>query len=149
MNLENVNIAIAVMERVKERGDKVDMSRWQKGHYLEGHYTIKQAEEALHTCGTAACLAGWIAVSPEWKAQGHGITSYGAPYLVLPNGEEALEAYAIAVWLDIPPSEATRLTAVIDASSLYGKDTGIEAEDVLKVLYRLRDTGSIWGTSDD
>lgn len=86
MNIENLNKAIAIMERA----GKVNMNKWQHGQIVE-------TEKELNICGTAACFAGWIAVSPEWKADGGTVGFSGAP-----AKDHILGRHAIADWLEIP-----------------------------------------------
>lgn len=97
MNRENIRKAIAVMERAR---GSVNMAVFQAdkfGDYPEaGNYLHTEAE--MHACGNVACFAGWIAVSPEFHADG-GACSGGMP-LVLRN---CLLGYdAVAFWLGIP-----------------------------------------------
>lgn len=90
MNIENLNKAIAIMQRA----GNVNMRQWQSAGNIADN---KKTEGEIHTCGTAACFAGWIAVSPEWKADGGTVGMFGAPVR-----HEASRDRAICNWLDIP-----------------------------------------------
>ena len=142
MNLTNVNKAIAVMERVKARGDDLDMCVWQQRRRPANGNSrmLKTAEEELHTCGTSACFAGWVAVSPEFKEDG----GYAHPLDGAPRIGVADDQYAIAKWLGISGKEAGILCGLHDVPLAYGSKgvTHITVGDVLAALYRLRDTGS-------
>ena len=83
-NIENINKAIAVMKRVKENETILnrtlfDINSWQ-GYEGKATYLLRTTyhkdtpvafteEEALHNCGTTCCLAGWMAVSPEFRGE--------------------------------------------------------------------------------
>tara|TARA_R110002124_G_scaffold10362_1_gene51738 strand:+ start:175 stop:624 length:450 start_codon:yes stop_codon:yes gene_type:complete len=144
MNIVNVNKAIAVMERVKERGDYLNMRDWQ---FLEdSEAPAMETEGDLHKCGTAACFAGWVAVSPEFQVDRGSVCVGGAP--CLPMREEGYyvsgEA-AIRFWLGIDEDAAEHLCAMSDVANFYGKEVkDITVDDVLSKLYRLRDTGSVY-----
>lgn len=137
MNLQNVNKAIAIMTRVKERGDKFDLTIWQ----AEAPEGIVDNEAELHTCGTAACFAGWVAVSPEFQADGGEIEIDGSPVLHQVSGAEAIRE-----WLGIPNDEAHDMCGLLYTHKVYGVEAEDEvtAEHVLEALYRLRDTGSAY-----
>lgn len=143
MNIENVNKAISVMERVKARGDKVDMSDWQNSEFGFG-----DSEQDLHTCGTAACFAGWLAVSPEWAADGGSVTLSGAPKM---GGYFLLPMAAVAAWLGIGEHHCNLLCGSVNGLSMAHPlvypgfnlaEVGVD--EVLTALYRLRDTGSVY-----
>lgn len=139
MNLDNVNKAIAVMERVKARGDRFDLCTWRE--HVPGF--DPQSEQELHTCGTAACFAGWVAVSPEFRADGGSACTEGTPKFPT-NTHVARGGTAIAHWLDIPISEAENLCGLYDSERVYGveMEDEVTVDHVLAALYRLRDTGS-------
>lgn len=141
MNLENLNKAIAVMERVRDRGDAFNLRNWQ-GRYAKdwSNFDPVRTEEELHTCGTPACFAGWLAVSPEWAASGGTIGTVGEPEI-----NHLDEDDAIAFWLRIDEHEAGSLCGVTFPHLTYGKTSSeVTVDDVLTALYRLRDTGSVF-----
>jgi hypothetical protein len=135
MNLDNVNKAIAVMERVRARGDNFDLRSWQDAR---SEYLVQTNEEALHTCGTSACFAGWLAVSPEFQADGGEVGPGGRPLL-----REYRSSRAVMAWLEIDRGMALDLCGCGD-DRVYGKtdSRSVTVYDVLAALYRLRDTGS-------
>lgn len=138
MNRQHVEDAIAIMERVKAGGHPVQMEAWQT---VKPGQTVGRTEEELHTCGTAACFAGWVAVSPEFQAAGGGVALDGAPRS---SGTPA-GAPSIARWLDIYYGDAQALCAISGTATVYGTDSfeSLTVDDVLSALYRLRDTGSV------
>ena len=81
----------------------VGMSMWQG---IEG--VIHLDEGTLHACGTSACFAGWLAVSPEWQADGGYVGLDGSPRMIV-DGEEEDDGEAIAHWLGIPIELADKL----------------------------------------
>lgn len=144
MNLENVNKAIAVMERVKARGDKIDMRDWMDSWLMTNHPT----EEELHTCGTAACFAGWVAVSKEWADEGGFASKAGCPEMAGVSGIRA-----VSRWLEIPEKECGHLCGTYNHSTfahsrVYPDSDGcienIDVDDVLDALYRLKNTGTVY-----
>lgn len=132
MNLANWDKAIDVMERVKARGDTLNMGSWQ-AHTM---YTVQAKESQLHTCGTAACFAGWVAVSPEFQKDGGEVMKNGAPMI-----EGHAEDEAIAEWLGIDDELAENLCAMGAFHDVYGKPAEeITVDDVIEKLYELRGT---------
>src|SRR5690606_6645405 len=90
MNKENIEKAIAIMKRA----GKVDMLCWQ-----DNPNTIK---EEINMCGTSACFAGWVAVSPEFKASGGDVDEFsGTPMLYRYNNLVGSGVSAMAIWLGI------------------------------------------------
>jgi hypothetical protein len=60
-NIENINKAIAVMERVHLKyGDKFAMFTFQHSHRLA--FT----EQEFVECGTSCCFSGWLNIAPEF-----------------------------------------------------------------------------------
>ena len=140
MNKDNVQKAIKVIQRVVDQGRSFDMGSWQD----DTGCVIQRTEVELHECGTAACFGGWVAVSPEFQADGGLPTDSGMPSL--PNARAG--SPAIATWLDISDDDANELTGIY-VNLYWGEDPvdehhTVTAQEVLDVLVRLRDTGSIW-----
>lgn len=75
--LENLKYTINLMEQLHAQKAKLDMSRFQKRTQL-GLPLKTKLKEAVE-CGTACCLAGYIAVSPRWKEQGGEVGMEGCP----------------------------------------------------------------------
>lgn len=99
MNIANIDKAIAIMRRAQ----RLDMTFYQDG---EG---ICETEEGLHACGNTACFAGYVAISPEFRADGGEVMLAGMPYFRRSSGPEA-----IARWLDISVHEASQFVLGID-----------------------------------
>jgi hypothetical protein len=60
--IENINKAIAVMERVHLKyPDKFHMWTFQHSSYK------KFNEEDFVNCGTSCCFSGWLSIAPEFK----------------------------------------------------------------------------------
>lgn len=73
-NIENVKLAIQVMERATN----LDMRSWQadsRNPYLTAPIMVCTIND-LHTCGNTACFAGYLAISgiPGWR-----ITAFQKP----------------------------------------------------------------------
>ncbi|RCV85972.1 hypothetical protein DU505_22050 [Billgrantia montanilacus] len=174
LHMTNVNHAIAIMKRVSDRSDRLNMACWQ---YNSGNFIIVD-ESFAHECGTIACFAGWVAMSPEFQEDGgwpH--PSSGSPCIVV-GGNDSLAISpevrdtlrfnviplcegdreremasgnaAIAAWLDIPEGDAGILMATMeleDSERLYGVEctSQVKPAHVIRVLERLRGAGTIWG----
>lgn len=150
MNIDNVNKAIAVMERVRDQHRAFNMWTWQEFEEDDTSEALN-FEAGLVNCGTAACFAGWVAVSDEFKQDGGNTCPIdGCPtFPIIEDGEKRMceGATAISTWLDIPQVEAALITATHNSEAneqFYGKKLEfVTAHDVLEVLYRLRDFGTI------
>ena len=102
MNRERIQSAIAMMKRVI--APYFDMTHWQiepHGHIIQ----IAQTESELHACGSTACFAGHLALSPEFQKAGGSVSKIGAPVF---NG--VLYAEAVAEYFGIPYELARGLT---------------------------------------
>lgn len=147
VNVEAVTKAIAIMGRVHERGSELDMANWQTAFEEDGTQIEPDADSLctdeleMHNCGSAACFAGWVAVSPEWKRIGGFVDSGGGPKLHL-EGQILFGSEAIAAWLNIPLTTAEQLTCTHqeyrNRTALYGKPMYcISALDVIDQLKKL------------
>lgn len=72
MNIENIKITIDIMKRAMA-ANSLCMYYFQNGE------TTEVSEKSMHACGNTACLAGHIAVSPEFKAIGGIVGDDGSP----------------------------------------------------------------------
>lgn len=147
MNKSNVQKAIKIMLRVISRKDSFDMSRWQQTPAGE----TKLTEADLHTCTSAACFGGWVAVSPEFIEDGGNATSS----LGEPVYKSRYQDNAIAEWLDINGDEAEGLCAIVGRIRLEDTYPGvgtnralITPEMVVDALIRLLNTGSVFVTPE-
>lgn len=119
MNIERLNQAINIMKRA----GKVDMTDWQSGEIVE-------TESEIHSCGTAACFAGWVAVSPEFKEAG-GVTHpvSGAPILNIFSGY-----LAVVDWLgvvDEKQKDTLELLVAGEGSILDSSIEWMQSKDLL------------------
>ena len=94
-NIENIKLAITVMERVKKNEEELGRQQLDMGLFPANIYhsyapTLETAEEAVNSCGTICCLAGWLAVSPEFRKQGYSLNKYGTPILSGKNIDESI-----------------------------------------------------------
>ncbi|MNY11691.1 hypothetical protein D3C86_1447330 [compost metagenome] len=144
-----------------ERVPSVYMRHWQQ--HMEFTSTTKDlvlTEEDMlasnHVCGNSACFAGWIALSPEFRADGGTVASTGAPYF---NGLLPIHCYsgweAISKWLGLESDAGRRfvknlvlgdcecrddLDHYVDYSNFYNKPwADVDKEDVLMKLRILRE----------
>ena len=60
MNVENINKAIAIMERVKG----YDAKFFYMGEFQGGDVCFTEKE--ILDCGTSCCFSGWLSVAPEF-----------------------------------------------------------------------------------
>lgn len=82
MNKERIKYAISIMEQAQN----LNMGTWQDYDLNTPATTM----EELHTCGNTACFAGYIALSPLFKAEGGVVDSCGEPIMGEEYGEEAI-----------------------------------------------------------
>jgi hypothetical protein len=133
MNKENMLKAIAVMRRAAEH-KSINMQAWQSPK--TGRVLVK-TEEELHSCGNKACFAGYLAVSPEWIADGVALTPAGCPIIT----PKIFGYTAIAEWLDIPLKDEENLVhgdCINGMSCYYRKNwAGVTATDVIEKLKEL------------
>lgn len=136
MNKTNVQHAINIMKRA----GNINMGSWQQVYSGDKFIGIKDDEEDLHTCGTGACFAGWVAVSPEFKeAGGYPNPRSGTPVIEDPDDVAICDgADAIGYWLDIDLDVAEALCAVQDEGEkdLYPKGD-VTKEDIIDSLTKL------------
>ncbi|WP_273453705.1 hypothetical protein [Nevskia ramosa] len=118
---QRVRMAISVMQRVINNRRNFDMGIWQQ---ITRNYPMT-SETQLHNCKTAACFAGWVAVSPEFRRDG-GVAhpQNGAPCFLI--DDQFVAGYqAIAIWLNIPELDAIALICSgsnsCSYSTFYGK----------------------------
>ncbi len=126
MNKVNVQHALNIMKRAKS----VYMPEWQ---CVLDTDDVLETEAELHACGTAACFAGHVAVSPEFKADGGSVGGIGDPHI----GGNLGGQEAIAEWLGIPTDQASALcyTHKELGEELYNKQSEeVTKEDVILVL---------------
>lgn len=90
-NEKNIKDSIEVLKRVRDRNGKFDLSNWQENAFY--YSKVLTAEEELHTCEMAACIGGWIAVSPEFHSAGGSLTHVGFPRFNGYTGFGALVEY--------------------------------------------------------
>lgn len=124
MNIERLNQAISIMKRA----GAVDMTNWQEETFIRCATT----EANLHTCGNTACFAGWVAVSPEFKAAGGRVGTSGCPYFDLCIGHNAINR-----WLETRGFKAEVIELLVQGSTLISdsavewlqsKDISVDAE---------------------
>lgn len=138
MNIENIDKAIAIMERAKAR-DSVFMVTFQSP---KDGITFAETEEELHACGNTACFAGHIAISPEWlRTSGHYAVD-GRPRTPSSPGRPE---HAIAEWLGIHIDVAESFiygTPLPSSGKVFDVDWPcVKAGHVVKQLTLLRDLG--------
>lgn len=133
MNVHNMLSAIEVMQRA----DHFYIGWWQE----QGIKGIADTEDELHRCGTAACFAGWVGVTKEFRADGGTVCSVsGIPRITTPDGVVLDGAAAMAYWLDIPIMDADALCWTgADAWHFYGckDEEDISSDDVACALLDL------------
>ncbi len=166
---EGVRKAIAVMNRAVKANGNFCMLNWQlpKSDFLPikkarnhkrrvefrygfGTLDYKRSETELHQCGSAACFAGYVAISPEFLEDGGYTGLGGSPNIMspataeFPGGEKYAGERAIAWWMGLSEQAAESLCAVESActdgpmglySPFYGKRViEVTSEDVLVKL---------------
>lgn len=100
---------------------------------------ITTEEGLLADCGTAACLAGWIAVSAEFRADGGYSGGFGAPMISL-LGKSLRGVDAVQYWLDIEPEEADALCMPYSYCDHHGlEENEVRPRHVIEYLEELLD----------
>jgi hypothetical protein len=94
MNIQSIESTISILNRAKN----FNVQAFQGKRVQEGCeevfpvFPAVKTEEELHACGNTACIAGYIAISPEWKAWGD-VTSCGFPTIKGSGEVDALMQY--------------------------------------------------------
>lgn len=73
MNTANIQATIDILKRAQN---------FNIGVFQYGTFQASRTEEELHACGNSACIAGYVAVSPEWHAVGGSVSLGGAPEML-------------------------------------------------------------------
>lgn len=138
INLERLEQAIAVMKRA----GKVNMGSWQTGE-------VRETEAELHECGTAACFAGWLAVSPEFQAADGGLDTKGAPGMPAFNKHHG--GGAVAEWLEVEHEEARMLIELLVFEEAYVSEDVTDFLQSMGIPYGEANDGSVtyllgWGS---
>lgn len=143
MHTENILAAIAIMERAKAEGNKLDMFNWQTTATGWNAYSQDRAvatEQELHACGNKACFAGYVAISPEWRAIGGGVSSCGGAFLhkqteYNPDNFTIRHELAIAAWFDVPERLVTPMVRgqLVEKDRVY--EDGRMAVDTWSIAY--------------
>lgn len=123
-NPDAVRSAIALLEMVKEKGMGFKMSSWQDTNYDDdeeenANQGIAEDIDQAHKCGSACCMAGWVALSEDFQnAGGRPMPLSGAPVI-----DGHTKHNAIARYFGIPSDHAALLTAYTEShkfEKLYG-----------------------------
>jgi hypothetical protein len=77
--MRNLQTTINILERAKKNNGLFDIHYFQYSPTIEDHYV--KTERELHSCGNSACVAGYIAVSPEFKKIGGQVGVNGTPVM--------------------------------------------------------------------
>ena len=136
MNRTNIETTIAILRRAQN----FDISSFQGAR--RAPYENVDTEEELHKCGNTACIAGYVAISPEWIAFG-GDVDHGGPSL---NGSDYEDA--MAVFWDIPVEDASgiiygdsSLERTLDRYSIEGIDpdkwSQLTKEDAISIFEQM------------
>lgn len=138
MNTENIIKAIAVMQRIIAVHGSFIMLHWQSERItISGKaewsplpsQSFSPDEDALHKCGNAACFAGYLSLSPEWRED---------------MGERTpTRPRSLAEWFEIPVEATTLMIYDYTPSKwkthiLYQTPwLKVKPQDVIDVLRRL------------
>lgn len=121
MNRDNIQSTINILRRAKN----FNICSFQGNG---GSPIVVKTEEELHQCGNSACIAGYIAVSPEWHALGNTCTNSGAPDK---PGSSRGAAELMAEFWGVPDEVAS---AIVFGDGYYDEDNrkGIDWFEVLE-----------------
>lgn len=100
MNAKHFDILEAVMQRVIDSDDhKFDIRHWLNPDPSTDKYP--RTETKAVECGSAACVVGWLALSPQGKAKGWSVGRDGYPTFKAHKGaEDALGEFLGIDWRD-------------------------------------------------
>lgn len=161
MNVDNLNVLITIMERARGKNSVYMPNHMSaKSYRLIVREEIPSSEEEFYARQYKADLLGHVSLAPEWLAIGGGMDLMGEPEM--PGVEEGRPVVYPAVqamenWLKLtnPTVAAIFYGYEIDFGddfklinkktfTYHGKEWNkITAEDILQVLYELRDNGEI------
>jgi hypothetical protein len=112
MNKERLQTLINILKRADAA--QFSLSNWQDGWADLDENTV-QTEDEMHLCGTIACVGGWLAVSPEFKAVGGTVLDGGSPMLHDDAGYMAMKT-----WLECTTEAAYRICGFTDFDAEAG-----------------------------
>jgi len=143
LKLRRINTCIKVQQRVVDNNRNFDMTAWQD---IEDHPTwAHKTEKDLHTCGSAACFGGYLALSPEWKRAGGSVDMEGTPVYEEKVQQEAVQAF-LGLSQYVSQDRSLGYQLVAPYGNLYGlqfsdrlEDVDITAKDVLTRLKYARE----------
>lgn len=145
MNIENINYLIDLMQEVIDTKGNFNIDYWQSVPIEngDGEATVwdwnnlldeaKPSIEEIHSCGYAACLGGYLAVSEKFKADGGAADKDGEPIYQEEYGE-----YAIAKWLDIDIPLGEWLSMPVYYDVLYSPSIELGNPEPAEVINRLQ-----------
>lgn len=157
MNIERLNMLISIMERAK-RHQSLYMPDFQS---VESGLGYAAEESEFHACGNKGCLAGHLAISPEFintpEEGGFTFGPFNGRPLLFRNGsplEDKGAQACVTTWLGVADTDLVDLMIFANGVSvrgglarekvhaLYGVSWNwVTADDVLHVLTGFRDIG--------
>jgi len=136
MQKKRLQTLINVMQRVVDTEGAFDLWGWQNASG-DLHINTQTTEKRLHKCGATACVAGWLAVSPEFKKAGGSVSAVGSPRL-----KEYGEFEAFALYLKCPYNQASLIASPARSLAFYGRRANeVTAKIVVARLTQLLETG--------
>ena len=116
VNKDRLNHVIETMEFVKAKSGSFDLTSWYGDSKLAKDVASR---EDLLTCGTSACILGWVASTKEWSAAGGKIRGAGnwfmSPELPATGGTTMVNGPdAMAEWLGCSELIGCLITLDID-----------------------------------
>ena len=95
VNMDRINHAIKVLQEVVNHGYKFNLNSWFTDHQDINAFAnaIESNDmEAIHKCGTAACVLGWVATTPEFKEAGGSVDVHTFSVTIKFNNYRGMEA---------------------------------------------------------
>ena len=143
MNINRVNETIRLMESVPD--EHFDIRAWA---YSDNGLPVTM-KSIRHSCGTYACVAGWMGFHPPFRKAGLKTIDDEYDFLVqlsFNDGIKMYDASAIAKFLDISYDIASALCGTDGEDEpirrkLYGslRNENIKPRHVVKALIKIRD----------
>lgn len=128
VNMDRINHAINTLQQVVDRQYAFNITCWYSSNRTTIENDNAQLQAAVNSgdiaevnsCGTAACVLGWIAATNEFKEAGGTVSVLHYYNAIRFDGKEGLEAGA--AWFGDSAMEAVMYPGALDLTSIESPD---------------------------